>query len=307
VYYELANLTEQVFQDLCDRICKIILGLGVEQFSKGPDGGIDGRFCGCANSYPSEKSPWDGTVIIQAKHTDNPIASFSDSRFFGNKESTIKEETGKLKKLVDSNQASHYLLFSNRSLSAGMNDTILGYISKESGLPKESVSLFGKERLEDFIASHEILADYVSGFMPHELFLDPSEFEEIISVIGEDFTKSLQNESVPVSRTKFDKKNLKNGLSKEFAEYIIRTALPYQTKLMRYLQNPNYEETACFYYQAVEELNAKIVTFRKFHDSFDSLLNSISDSLFAKSSILKRKKAETRTILYLMYWNCDIG
>ena len=200
MYYELANLTERVFQDSCGKICKIILGSGVEIFSKGPDGGIDGRFCGCAGSYPSEKSPWNGTVIIQAKHTGNPIASFSDPSFFGNKKSTIKKEAVKLKKLVDSNQVFHYLFFSNRSLSAGMNETILEYVSKESGLPKEHISLFGKERLEEFIASHETLADYVSGFMPHELFLDPSEFEEIISAIGEDFAKSLRSESVPIIR-----------------------------------------------------------------------------------------------------------
>ena len=50
-------------------------------FSVGTDGGKDARFTGKANKYPSESKQWEGKIIIQAKHTQRPNASCSDSDF----------------------------------------------------------------------------------------------------------------------------------------------------------------------------------------------------------------------------------
>jgi hypothetical protein len=59
-------------------ICQEILGCGLIEFSKGKDGGRDGKFIGTANQFPSEKDTWNGKFIIQAKHTENAIATCSD-------------------------------------------------------------------------------------------------------------------------------------------------------------------------------------------------------------------------------------
>ncbi|MCR6638988.1 MAG: restriction endonuclease [Sporocytophaga sp.] len=79
--YRLELLDDSTFENLVNRLCQEILGLGVISFSKGKDGGRDGKFTGIANKFPSEASPWCGKFIIQAKHTENPVSSCSDSDF----------------------------------------------------------------------------------------------------------------------------------------------------------------------------------------------------------------------------------
>ena len=79
--YRLELLSDSTFENLVNRVCQEILGTGVISFSSGKDGGRDGKFTGTANKFPSEKSSWKGKFIIQAKHTENPIASCSDNDF----------------------------------------------------------------------------------------------------------------------------------------------------------------------------------------------------------------------------------
>ena len=75
------NLDYQEFEGLVGQICMEILGMGTVVFTKGRDGGRDGKFTGIANNFPSKNSPANGKFIIQAKHTANPYASCSDSSF----------------------------------------------------------------------------------------------------------------------------------------------------------------------------------------------------------------------------------
>ena len=73
--YRLEMLSEDIFERLVNRICQNILGMGVITFAKGKDGGRDGRFTGKAEKFLSSGETWTGKFIIQAKHTNNPIAS----------------------------------------------------------------------------------------------------------------------------------------------------------------------------------------------------------------------------------------
>ena len=79
--YPLYNLDDKEFEQLVALICEHILGIGTIVFADGKDGGRDAKFTGKANKYPSEREPWSGKFIIQAKHTSKPVASCSDSNF----------------------------------------------------------------------------------------------------------------------------------------------------------------------------------------------------------------------------------
>ena len=116
--YPLENLTDTEFEDLVALICDQILGMGTIVFSLGKDGGKDAKFSGKANNYPSKTEPWNGKIIIQAKHTQQNGASCSDSAF----KRIVKEEViPAISKLVKNNEINFYLLFTNRKLS-GIED-----------------------------------------------------------------------------------------------------------------------------------------------------------------------------------------
>ena len=69
------------FEALVVELCVYLLGEGTHGFSTGPDEGRDSRFEGTAARFPSTAKPLDGKFVIQAKHTESPIAKFSDSDF----------------------------------------------------------------------------------------------------------------------------------------------------------------------------------------------------------------------------------
>lgn len=79
--YPFYNMTCDDFENLVVLICHYILGAAVSPFAKGKDGGKDGKFVGKANCFPSETNPWNGKIIMQAKHTSAANASCSDSAF----------------------------------------------------------------------------------------------------------------------------------------------------------------------------------------------------------------------------------
>lgn len=97
------NLDDQEFENLVGQIFMEILGMGTVVFTKGRDGGRDGRFSGTANNFPSKNSPAIGKFIIQARHTANPYASCSDSSF----ETIIKNEIPRIKNLDHPPAVSH--------------------------------------------------------------------------------------------------------------------------------------------------------------------------------------------------------
>jgi len=112
-------LNDEEFEDLVTRICRKILGAGTTSFEKGRDGGKDAKFVGTANCFPSNTSPLSGNAVIQAKHTTDPTKSCSDNDFENNKTSILNEEIPKIKKQVEKESVTHYLLFTNRKKTGG--------------------------------------------------------------------------------------------------------------------------------------------------------------------------------------------
>ena len=126
--YRLELLSEDSFENLVNKICQEILGTGVISFSKGKDGGKDGKFNGIAEKFPSEASPWSGKIIIQAKHTDNPISSCSDSDF----KKIIKLEIEKIKALKKAGDIDCHIIFTNRQYTGVAGEEILKKIKTET-------------------------------------------------------------------------------------------------------------------------------------------------------------------------------
>ena len=64
--YAYEDLGEDQFEQLVVLLCRQLLGMGVQGFAKGVDGGRDAKFIGVAQLLPSKAAPWNGTVIVQA-------------------------------------------------------------------------------------------------------------------------------------------------------------------------------------------------------------------------------------------------
>ena len=139
--YRLHELADERFEELVGVLCRSELGTGTVVFSKGRDGGRDGCFGGIAERFPSTAAPWSGKFIIQAKHTNNPIASCSDGSFHGNKSSVVAEEIPRIKALKEDGEIENYILFTNRKQSGGADARIREYIAAETGV--QNVHLVG--------------------------------------------------------------------------------------------------------------------------------------------------------------------
>ncbi len=151
--YAYEDLSDKQFEDLTVFLCQCLLGISVQGFSKGPDGGRDAKFVGTAELHPSKAAPWVGTTIIQAKHTNGYNRSFSEPDFFSasSQNTVIGEEIPRIKNLRANKQLDNYMLFSNRRLSGIAESDILAHIAKECYIPEASIYLCGLKQLETWL------------------------------------------------------------------------------------------------------------------------------------------------------------
>ena len=80
--YAYEDLGPDQFENLVVLLCQRLLGISVQGFAKGPDGGRDAKFIGTAELHPSKASPSSGITIVQAKHTNGYNRNFSETDFF---------------------------------------------------------------------------------------------------------------------------------------------------------------------------------------------------------------------------------
>src|SRR5580658_3642846 len=118
--YAYEDLGDDQFETLVVLLAQRLLGVAVQGFSKGPDGGRDARFHGTAELHPSKAAPWVGKVVIQSKHTNGLNRSFSEADFYSesNASCLIRKELPRIIALKISGELDHYMLFANRRLSA---------------------------------------------------------------------------------------------------------------------------------------------------------------------------------------------
>ena len=311
--YDYEDLSHQQFEELIVCLCQSLLGVSVQGFSEGPDGGRDAKFIGTAELHPSKADPWVGITIIQVKHTSGYNRSFSESDFHndGSANTVIGKEIPRIKKLKSLNQLDNYMLFSNRRLSGNAESIIRAAIARDCQMDEKQIYLCGVEQLELWLrtfpeAAKKARIDPIDS----PLLFDPNLLSEVIQSLaaqkGE--MQKVLDES-PVPRTDYNLKNKLNNMSEEYAEDIRKRYLKETSQIQSFLSAPENYEQMEMYQQVVEDLQLKIIAHRKDHQNFDKVMVRLVELLLERDPVLRQNshKGLVRPILFYMYWNCDIG
>lgn len=146
--YELHRLGWNSFQQLCQTICREILGQTVESFLDSNDAGKDGAFAGTWISAPGQV--YAGRFVIQCKFTANVGHNL--------KPSDIKDEIEKVRKLVTVGQCDVYILMTNAGVS-GAQTTKIKSLLAQAGV--EHVLVFGSTWINQQIREKKNLRIHV--------------------------------------------------------------------------------------------------------------------------------------------------
>jgi hypothetical protein len=312
--YAYENLGDDQFEKLIVFLCHELLGISVQAFSKGIDGGRDAKFVGTARLHPSTTSPWVGITIVQAKHTNGYNRNFSESDFYSPNSKTktiLSGEIPRITVLREKKQLDHYMLFANRRLAANAESEIVSYISKPTGVPPASIYLCGLEQLEIWLTKFPNVATLAKlDLVDSPLIFSPDDLSEVVQAFArhKDAVNALLDDP-PTSRVTFAEKNVTNNMTKEYAGYQLKRYLKETPQIRRFLAAPENIALLRLYESVVEEFQSKIISKRKDYQTFDAVMNYLIDLLFDRDPILRQHahKRLTRAILFYMYWNCDIG
>lgn len=306
--YPYDKLYWQEFENVVIDICREILGIAAKKFSDGPDGGRDSKFEGTADKYPSSSAPWSGKFIIQAKHADSPIASCSDSDFFGNKSSSVEKEIIRLKRLKQEDPFENYLLFTNRKLSAGKHAEIKEKLRNELGI--DNVCIIGKEEIDSYITDPIIDKFGLSKYLLPLRFFE-KDIQDVIVIFheqGESITGSSYLPSTDFRNVSKEEKNRLNNLSERYFKYIKDSSLSHFSKVEAFLKDPRNSEYANYYENTVSDLQGIIHTRRSEFAEFEQVIEKLVDKIvYSDFDRLKDIRRMVRVFIHFMYFNCDIG
>jgi len=311
VKYAFEDLSPEQFELLVVFLCQRLLGIAVQHFTTGPDGGRDAKFVGTADLHPSKAAPWVGTVIVQAKHTGGYNKSFSDPEFFSQSggNTIIAKEIPRIKKLRQTNELDHYMLFANRRLAGNAESAIRSHISKECGIPPGSVYMCGTEQLDILLKTFPGVPQR-AGIDPVDgpLIVSPDELAEVVdALVKGKAALATMPDNPPTPRTSFEEKNTINNTSKPYAESQRKRYLKETSEIHAFLAMPENDALRQCYEAASEEFQLRILAKRKNYQNFDEVMEYLARLLFDRDVILRRNKRLTRAVLFYMYWNCDIG
>ncbi|MGE0113368.1 MAG: hypothetical protein AB7T07_00565 [Steroidobacteraceae bacterium] len=118
--YDLHRLGWNSFQQLCQTICREILGQTVESFLDSNDAGKDGAFAGTWIPAPGEC--YAGRFVIQCKFTAKPGHNL--------KLSDIDDEVKKVRKLVKTGECDVYVLMTNAGISGAQTSKVKALLKK---------------------------------------------------------------------------------------------------------------------------------------------------------------------------------
>jgi hypothetical protein len=305
--YAYENMSDGQFEELITFLCQQLLGISVQGFAKGPDGGRDGKFVGTAQLHPSTAAPWVGTTIIQAKHTNGYNKNFSESDF----DTILAKEIPRIQNLRAKNQLDHYMLFSNRRLSGNTESDIRQQIATECAIPETSIYLCGIEQLEMWLKSFPQVA-VLAAIDPIDspLIVSPDDLAEVVMALGRQITGlAAALDDPPTVRVSFERKNVLNNMSVEYAKAQRKRYLKETAQIRTFLAAPENQELLQLYESVVDEFQLKIIAKRKNHQTFDDVMEYLVDMLLNRDAVLRQHahKRLMRAMLFYMYWNCDIG
>lgn len=311
--YAYEDLSESQFEVLIVFICQRILGISVQGFAKGPDGGRDAKFDGKAELHPSKAAPWVGITIIQAKHTNGYYRSFSEPDFYSitGKNTVLSKEIPRIKKLRAEKELDHYMLFANRRLAGNADNEICSYIAKECDIPKASIYLCGLEQMEIWLKTFPEVPKLANlDPVDSPLIVSSDNLAEVIQALA------MQRDSIaavlddpPTPRVPYDKKNALNNMSEDYAKAQRKKYLKETAQIQKFLAAPENLDLLSMYESIVNEFQLKIIAKRKNYQTFDDVMEYLVDLLFNRDPVLRQhaNKRLTRAMLFYMYWNCDIG
>lgn len=307
------DLSDTQFEELVIEFCVELLGYGVQGFVTGMDGGRDARFCGRAQLIPSTSSPWDGNIIIQAKHTELLNKSFSEADFSGDgDDSVIAKEVERVKSLFERGELDYYMLFSNRRLTGVTDEELRKFISSRSGIANDRVKIVDKSELDRFCKRFPdaiVRANLNPAKSPPQI--DPTDLAEVITRLAEykgQLDELMEGEVLPPEkRTSPEEKNRLNGLREEYFKRTIRRYMVDFGVIRNFLGHPESQPYVHLYDEVAEELQAKLVAWSDLEVPYERLLEQLIANLLRLDFDLRTNKRLTRTVVFYMYCNCDIG
>jgi hypothetical protein len=312
--YAYEELGDEQFETLIVFLCQKLLGISVQGFAKGPDGGRDAKFVGTAELHPSKAAPWVGTTIIQAKHTVGYNRNFSETDFHNPKPDTksiINDELPRITKLRKSKELDHYMLFANRRLAGNAQSEIVAYISKAATIPEGSIYLCGLEQIEMWLKTFPEVATLADlDLVDSPLIVSPDDLSEIVQALArqrEAINAALDDP--PVQRVSHELKNAVNNMTKEYAAALRKKYLKDTGTIKTFLAAPENIDLLQLYQSVVDDFQLRIISKRKDYQSFDAVMEHLVNLLFNRDVVLRQHahKRLTRAVLFYMYWNCDIG
>ena len=311
--YAYEDLSDGQFENLIVFLCQRLLGISVQGFAEGPDGGRDAKFVGTAELHPSKAAPWVGTTIIQAKHTNGYNRHFSESDFYSAtaKNTVLGEEIPRIKNLRRRKQLDHYMLFANRRLAGNAESEIRSYIAKQCGIPVESIYLCGLEQLETWLKTFPDVPNLANlDPVDSPLIVSPDDLAEVVQALARqrDVVSAVLDDP-PTPRVSYEQKNALNNMSSDYAKAQRRKYLKETNYIRAFLAAPENLELQRMYESVVDEFQLKIIAKRRDYQAFDNVMEYLVDLLFNRDPILRQHahKRLTRAVLFYMYWNCDIG
>ncbi|MGE3993673.1 ABC-three component system protein, partial [Pseudorhodoplanes sp.] len=259
-------------------------------------------------------SPWTGSTIIQAKNTIGYNRHFAETDFFypTAESSVVGAEVPRIRKLRAGAELDNYMLFSNRRLAGGVEAAIRKHLTTECKLAVGSVYLCGVEQLEVWLKTFPDVAEKAQlDPVDSPLLVSPDDLAEIVQALArskDDLAKIVVDDP-PTHRVPYELKNELNNMSVEYAKEQRKRYLKDTRQIQAFLAAPENIELLRLYESVVDEFQLKITARRKDYQSFDMVMEYLVDLLFGRDPILRQRlhKRVTRTVLFYMYWNCDIG
>jgi hypothetical protein len=298
------------YEDLGSAVCQFVLGAATQGFATGPDGGRDAKFVGTAELLPSKTAPWNGTVIVQAKHTNAYNTTFSDAEFFSEKHdaTVLGKELPRIKQLRATKNLDHYMLFSNRRLTGGAESKLRGHICKECSMPESSILLCGVEQLETWLKRFPDAAR-IADIDPIDspLLVSPDDLAEVVEHLAAHLAAASPQGAPPTDRVTYEKKNKLNGLSADYAATLRKRYLKDTAAIRDFLAMPGNETVLARYESAIDEFELEVLAKKKPDQTFDLVLQHLFSVLFGRDPVLRKYPRLTRAVVFYMYWNCDLG
>ncbi len=259
--YAYEDLSHQQFEVLVVFLCQRLLGISVQGFAEGPDGGRDAKFVGTSDLHPSKAAPWVGATIIQAKHTNGYNRHFSESDFYSpaSTNTVLGKEIPRIKKLRGSKQLDHYMLFANRRLAGNAESEIRSYLSDKCSLPLSSIYLCGLEQLEIWLKTFpEVpkLADLDPVDSP--LIVSPDDLALVVEALARHEHAVLAVlDDPPTPRVTYEQKNELNAMTQGYAENQRKRYLKETTQVRAFLSSPENLDLLRLYESVVDEFQLK--------------------------------------------------